>query len=509
MYEKLCRFSRRIPLLETLGERYDNRDLDKAVIFVQPLMKISAVGVVSAAYFSGLLAFILLFVVLFYLGSSILVLVPLSLIIGIIAYYVTVSYPVNLMNHYKLTLSEESDLLFEQFILVFESGGTIFDAIEIIAQSDHEYMSSAFQEILWKIDQGVPPEECLSEFAKNQPSDDLRRYIMAILSALEKKTDLLEMLSGESFEADLTLRQKNLELESRLLIVAALITYVPIMFTLAASLAGWATNPAIFIVVPLFVLLNVFLRSRFSTQFSAYFDRPRNKEVTGPTQKEILEEYDEFLNFMMLLGERMSTGDTLEVALPEVRDDVDTEVQRLIDEAIHSLYWKEEDLHTAMREAADNALGERVSNMIMMITRMAEVSSSDAGERITRIAARLVERSAVAKERESIIAAQKLKVYLLTLTSSIVLGLLVSLAPFLSLGSILSSGPAWNPSIIAYSDIMPLYLSLAIISLSSGYQNTLMVSGDRPRVFAVICVLLFWVTSALTSSFIGLDYSWQ
>ncbi|MBD3407665.1 MAG: hypothetical protein GF411_16225 [Candidatus Lokiarchaeota archaeon] len=509
MYERVCQFSSRLPIIGKFGPRYEDRDLTKAVTFVQPMMKISVAGVVSAAYFSGLLSFILLFLLLFLLGTDLLVIFPLAFITAIITYYVIISYPVSVMNRYRLTLSEEADLLFEQFILVFEAGGTIFDAIEIVAQSNHEYISNAFQEILGKIDQGIPPEECLSEFAKNQPSDDLRRYIMAILSALEKKTDLLQMLSGESFEADLSLRQKNLELESRLLIVAALITYVPIMFTLAASLAGWATNPAILVVVPLFILLNIILRSRFSNQFSAYFDRPRNPELVGPTQKEILEEYEEFLNFMMLLGERMSNGDTLEVALSEVRDDVDVEVQRLIDPAIHSIYGEEQDIHTAMKKASEQALGERVSNMILMVSRMTEVSSIEAGERITRIAARLVERSAVAKERDSIIAAQKMKVYLLTLTSSIVLGLLVSLAPFLSIGSLLSSGPMWSPSLVSYVDILPLYLSLGIISLSSGYQNTLMVSGNRPKVFGIVCMLLFWITAALTSSFLGLDYSWQ
>ena len=70
------------------------------------------------------------------------------------------------------------------------------------------------------------------------------------------------------------------------------------MFTLAVSLAGYATNLIVLLVVPIFILLNAVLRSRFSRQFSAYFDRPRDDSILAPTQKEIVTEYDEFLNFM-------------------------------------------------------------------------------------------------------------------------------------------------------------------------------------------------------------------
>jgi hypothetical protein len=75
---------------------------------------------------------------------------------------------------------------------------------------------------------------------------------------------------------------------------------------------------------------------------------------------------------------------------------------------------------------------------------MCEASATDAGDRLSRIATRLVKRSAVAKERESIIAAQRLKVYLLSITSSLVLGLLSALSPFLYIGSLLTEGPTWS-----------------------------------------------------------------
>jgi len=468
-------------------------------------MTISAQGVVAASFVSSIITLLLSFLLLSFFGVNLFITIPLTAMATVVMYYITISYPISMMNSYKLGLSEEADLVFEQFILVFQTGGTIVDAMEMVAQSGHPYLSNAFRLILGRIADGIPPETCLMDFAKDQPSDDIRRYFTAVISSLEKKTDLLDDLSGESFEADLALRQKNLELESRLLVVAALVTYVPIMFTLAISLAGHATNWVVLLIAPVFIGLNAILRSRFSRQFAAYFDRPRDTSVLAPTQKEIVSEYDEFLNFMILLGQRLTSGDTLEVALVSVRDDLEPRAQKLIDLATQAIYRDGLSSVEAMELASTAALGQRVSQMIQMISLMCETSTYSAGERITRIASRLVKRSAVAKERDSIIAAQKMKVYLLTLTSAAVLGMLASLAPFLFIGSLLSQGPTFDLGSLTALDISPLLAALGISTLSMGYQNTKMVNGTRPVLMSVICSLLFWISFALSAGLMSLN----
>lgn len=504
IYERLCRFSSRIPPFSRINRRTDDRELQRAVKFLTPIMTVSIQGVVAAAYLSAFLVLILSLTLLLLFEVNVLVVIPLAAMACVVTYFIIISYPISIMNSYKLGLSEEADLVFEQFILVFQTDGTIFDAIDMVSQSEHPYLSKAFNNILGQIADGTPPETCLMEFARDQPSDDIRRYFTAIVSSLEKKTDLLDDLSGESFEADLALRQKNLELESRLLIVAALVTYVPIMFTLAISLAGYATNYVVLLIAPLFITLNAILRSRFSRQFSAYFDRPRDTSVLAPTQKEIVTEYDEFLNFMILLGQRLNSGDTLEVALISVRDDLEPKVQSLIDIVNDGMHREGLSVTESMNLAANAALGQRVSQMIKMISLMCETSASSAGERISRIAARLVKRSAVAKERDSIIAAQRMKVHLLTITSAAVLGMLASLAPFLYIGALLSGGPTFVTGTLSIVDILPLLVTLGITTFSMGYQNTKMVNGSRPLVMALICTLLFWIAFALSSSLMGL-----
>ncbi|RLI58153.1 MAG: hypothetical protein DRO87_06110 [Candidatus Thorarchaeota archaeon] len=142
--------------------------------------------------------------------------------------------------------------------------------------------------------------------------------------------------------------------------------------------------------------------------------------------------------------------------------------------------------------------------MFRIISAMCEVSAQDAGERLTKIATRLVKRSALAKERDSIIAAQRMKVYLLTFTSAGVLGMLASLSPFLFLGALLSGGFTVAPEVLSVIEVAPLLIALAITTFSTGYLNTRMVGGARPLLVAVVNMLLFWTSFMASSGLMGI-----
>ncbi|MFW9968388.1 MAG: hypothetical protein ACFFEA_14635, partial [Candidatus Thorarchaeota archaeon] len=105
----------------------------------------------------------------------------------------------------------------------------------------------------------------------------------------------------------------------------------------------------------------------------------------------------------------------------------------------------------------------------------------------------------------SIIAAQRLKVYLLSITSSLVLGLLAALSPFLFIGSLLAEGPNWSPVALSILSILPLFATLLLTTVSTGYQNTTMVGGRRPLLMGVLCGLLFWAAFMLSSAILGLE----
>lgn len=503
VFENLCHFASKTPPFSTLAKTRDNEDMGRAVAFLTPILSLSVSSVYSAAYLVSMISFAATALLLVVIGSSIFLIVPVSLLTAVFAYYVIVTHPERIMDSYKVTLSEHADILFEQFVLVYTSGGTIFDAIEMVAQSGFPYLSNAFRDMLLRIQNGVPPERCLAEFAENQPSKDLRRYITAILSSSESETDLLDSLSGKSFEADMALRQKNLELESRLLIVSALSTYMPIVITLAISLSGLAQNWAILLISPLLIGVHYALKSRFADDFSVYFDMPNPESEEAYSQKRAVDEYDEFLNMLMLLGERLTSGDTCEVALREIRDIVSSPVNSILDSILVSIYNREESLSEAFRKARRRVVGLRVARILQIIPLMCERSARQAGDRITKIASRLVERSATAKERDSIIEAQKLKVLLLSLTSSIVLGLVTSLSPFLDIGTLLGDGPFSVSEPAGLSDVLPLTITLAVVTGSAGYQNSQMIGFSHPKLVGAVSVFVFWATLALSGLLLG------
>ncbi len=503
VFESLCQFASRIPPFSTIAQTRENEDMGRAVAFLSPLLSLSVLSVYSAAYLVSTVAFTGIALLLFASQNPPFLLAPISLLGGVLSYYSIVTHPERIMDGYRVTLSEHADMIFEQFVLVYASGGTVFDAIEMIAQSGYPYLSRAFGDMLLQIQDGVPPEHCLSEFAKNQPSKDLRRYITAILSSSERETVLLDSLSGKSFEADMALRKKNLELESRLLIVSALSTYLPIVITLAISLSGFAQNWVVLLMAPLLIGIHYSLKSRFADDFSVYFDMPNPQSEESYSQQLAIDEYDEFLNLLMLLGERLSSGDTCEIALIEIRDKVNPPVESLLDIILASIYHREESLSDAFHEARKHAIGLRVARLFRIIPLMCERSAKAAGERISMIASRLVERSATAKERDSIIEAQKLKVLLLSITSSIVLGLITSLSPFLNIGALLDEGPFSVSEPAGLTDVLPLTLTLALVTGSAGYQNAQMIGFSHPKAIGVVSVFAFWVTLALSGMLLG------
>ncbi len=492
-YEALCRVGERVPLAGRLARREDKAELVRATEFLRPEMSVTPEGVIGAAYLSATLVAVAIVALGFLARLNLLSVVPLSLINGIFVYFALSTYPVSKMNSYRLALSEEADMIFEQFVLVFQARGTIFDAMWMVAESDHPFLSQAFRQMLGDVERGTPPEQCLREFAMSQPSDDLRRYLVAILSAHERGDDLLEALSGQSFEADAALRAKNLELESRLLITAAVTTYLPIIVTLGLALQGLTNDISILLLIPLFGGLSVVLRTRFTRGFSAYFDRPQHKGLATPSQAAIMAEYNSFLNLLLLLSERLRAGDTLEVALTEVRDSAEPAVKPIIDTAVERLY-ADRPIKEAMEAAADVARGQRVASLVRLTQRMCEVSTLEAGHRLGRIVARLIKRYEVAKERESIIAAQRLKVYLLTLTSAVVLGLLSALAPFMAVASMFRGGGPIQFPALSISDIVPLAITLGVTSLITGHQNSVMVNGAHPRMMGMVAGLAYWLS---------------
>ena len=83
--------------------------------------------------------------------------------------------------------------------------------------------------------------------------------------------------------------------------------------------------------------------------------------------------------------------------------------------------------------------------------------------------------------------------------------MLSSLAPFLYIGALLTQGPTITFGTLTILDIMPLLSALGISTLSMGYQNTKMVSGDRPVLMALICSLIFWLSFALSSTLMSFN----
>ncbi|MEE8182340.1 MAG: hypothetical protein V3T87_03410, partial [Candidatus Thorarchaeota archaeon] len=80
IYSRVCNVSARVPLFSYLGNRSKNRELEKAVNFLAPLMILNVQGVMAAAYFMSTAVFVLLLLIAFLLEISLFLSIPLAII---------------------------------------------------------------------------------------------------------------------------------------------------------------------------------------------------------------------------------------------------------------------------------------------------------------------------------------------------------------------------------------------------------------------------------------------
>ena len=105
IYERLCNFSSRIPPFSRITRKSEDRELTRAVRFLLPLMTITSQGVVAASYLMDTTTLILTLLLLTFFVDNLLITIPLSAMACLVAYFIVISYPISMMNSYKLGLS--------------------------------------------------------------------------------------------------------------------------------------------------------------------------------------------------------------------------------------------------------------------------------------------------------------------------------------------------------------------------------------------------------------------
>ena len=134
----------------------------------------------------------------------------------------------------------------EELVTLFLTTGSVFESIEYVSKGDYGIVSKAFADMITPLNYGTPPEQLLRQYATNQPSMTLRRGLLTFIQFIESSAKYLETVINDAHE-DLQRRyqRRTMQWESRMMVIAGVLVFLPIIFILGASLRGLANHPIV------------------------------------------------------------------------------------------------------------------------------------------------------------------------------------------------------------------------------------------------------------------------
>ncbi len=158
-------------------------------------------------------------------------------------------------------IERETPYALEELATIYLSTGSVFDAILYVSQGDYGAVSLALAQMIPLLNAGLPPEALLTDMASKQPSPTLRRGVLSFLNFVQTNSTNLDAVITDSHE-NLQRRFEHLTLqwESRMMVYAGLLVFLPLILVLGLAVRGLCSNPLVLFVPALLFGLSGLLR---------------------------------------------------------------------------------------------------------------------------------------------------------------------------------------------------------------------------------------------------------
>ena len=186
--------------------------------------------------------------------------------------------------------------------------------------------------------------------------------------------------------------------------------------------------------------------------------------------------FDQFLDFLTHLSTELSFGTSPEYALVRTAEYFGSQTPSNIDEALNSIINGTKSFRAAWSNLVGSYKSNRNGRLLELFGRFIDKGSVDGGERMLQVLKHVRKNNAMVKNRKNLVNSQKVKVFALSFVSSVVIGLIASIAPLLTL--------VFYQGLWLNTEIPPSMLSSYILIASlltvfiTGYRLNQTVSGS-------------------------------
>jgi hypothetical protein len=408
----------------------------------------------------------------------------------------------------KVMISYQVPLILQEIVLASAGSGSIFDLVILVAKGNHGIVSKAFARIVSSVSNGEEPEKLVREYANSQPCESLRRYLVDAIAANLEWSELKKVLRERKGEAEYEYQKYTMQVESRVLLIVGLGTFLPIIFSVAVLVSSMSNNLlSMIIIATLFIILLLLLQKllmkpiRRTEILGAQGNVHREK---GPLNRTAKQELQELMVVLSLVGEFLHRERVSpEAALRAAGEAYDGWLKPILEDTILKILYNGETFDIAWLNLGDRFTSGQCRQIIGMLPQMLEKTAEETGERLIEVVSYIKENQALIEERENVITAQRFKAKLLSLFSSAALGLIGALSPLFSLIS--TRGPGTSPFGLPTlsHDIMIPTIVLLLMTAINTFNAMKTVGVEKPILYSSFCCSVFLAVFAASIYLIG------
>lgn len=497
-YSKICKNFYRINFLKFLSLRIENERLNLATQHFFDKYLLSPQEISCTAIFIFFLFIFISIMLTFFFISLIFLIFGFS--IGYIFYNLILNKLILEYEKEKLLILQYIEIAFQEFLIILSTTKSIFDSIFYISQGRYPYISKKFREMIQSINEGADPESSLYNFAINQPSEPLRERILNIIATNYSQNTIIEEFEKNLVEKENEYETYTKQLDSSLILIIGISSFIPILFTITVLLNGWENNVWIIIFIFLFLILinylkNFLLKSKFLI-FGSFENEKSNTSKKKLDKMKL--EFEELVTFLSFFGNFLKRNFSIEMALIEAVYKYKGILKPKFLEILNNILLNNISFESAWDKFSQSFLNDPSNKVLSLIKRMLLKDSIEAGFQIISLLTQLKKNQNLIQKREIIYKTQQFKIKLISLISGFILGLLISLAPLFSLAFSFSNLSLKFQNLlfkfINYYNFMPLILTIISNLIISSYNLAKIVQINNPFKNILITLMTFGVT---------------
>ncbi len=244
------------PIYRHFGKKYFSESLIKPCKYYFEKLSLTPEEICAGALGLTSIIFILFSLLFTFFKVHFVVALIVSAILSYLAYNFFTEIIITEYKKEQFILEKFSDLIARTMHMGMGSTGSLFRAIQLVAQSNFPLISKDFQGLIYQINNGCSPEELLYNYAIQQPSKTLKNQFLALLSSPSINNDLVTFsMNLTQFELRTEYDKFTEELESRVMIIIGLALFIPILSGIFLAIYGLSSSYLILTIVPIYVLL--------------------------------------------------------------------------------------------------------------------------------------------------------------------------------------------------------------------------------------------------------------